>query len=142
MTLKELIPILQVAIGPVILISGVGMLLLTMTNRLGRTVDRSRELVGIRRNGGHDSAQIQAQIDILWLRAQIIRRGIIFAAVAALLAAILVIVLFVGVAFGWEIAPGLILIFMGCLGSLILSLINLIRDINLSLHALQLEMHA
>jgi Protein of unknown function (DUF2721) len=42
----ELIPVLQVAIGPVILISGVGLLLLTLTNRYGRTIDRSRLLVG------------------------------------------------------------------------------------------------
>src|SRR5665647_2321311 len=41
----ELIPVLQVAIGPVILISGVGLLLLTLTNRYGRTIDRSRQLV-------------------------------------------------------------------------------------------------
>src|SRR5579859_2639184 len=40
--IHDLIPVLQVAIGPVILISGVGLLLLTLTNRLGRAVDRSR----------------------------------------------------------------------------------------------------
>ncbi|MFN9975717.1 MAG: DUF2721 domain-containing protein, partial [Phycisphaerae bacterium] len=34
-TVPDLIPVLQVAIGPVILISGVGLLLLSMTNRLG-----------------------------------------------------------------------------------------------------------
>ena len=44
--LQEIIPVLQVAIGPVILISGVGLLLLTMTNRLGRAIDRSRSLAG------------------------------------------------------------------------------------------------
>jgi hypothetical protein len=33
--------VLQAAIGPVILLSGVG-LLLTMTNRLGRAIDRVR----------------------------------------------------------------------------------------------------
>ena len=37
--LHELIPVLQVAIGPVILISGVGLLLLTLTNRFGRIID-------------------------------------------------------------------------------------------------------
>lgn len=31
-TLTQLIPVLQLAIGPVILISGVGLLLLSMTN--------------------------------------------------------------------------------------------------------------
>ncbi len=45
MPLDELIPILQVAIGPVILISGVGLLLLSMTNRFGRVTDRSRTLL-------------------------------------------------------------------------------------------------
>ena len=43
-SLTELVPILQLAIGPVILISGVGMLLLTFTNRFGRVVDRTRGL--------------------------------------------------------------------------------------------------
>ena len=42
----ELIPILQSAVGPVILISGVGLLLLSMTNRFGRVVDRARILAG------------------------------------------------------------------------------------------------
>jgi hypothetical protein len=43
-SVSQLIPVLQTAIGPVILISGVGLLLLTMTNRLGRVIDRSRIL--------------------------------------------------------------------------------------------------
>ncbi len=42
--LHELIPVLQVAVGPVILISGVGLILLSLTNRFGRAVDRSRQL--------------------------------------------------------------------------------------------------
>lgn len=39
-SLTELVPILQLAVGPVILISGVGLLLLTLTNRFGRMLDR------------------------------------------------------------------------------------------------------
>jgi hypothetical protein len=42
--MKDVIPLLQIAIGPVILISGVGLLLLSMTNRFGRIIDRSRIL--------------------------------------------------------------------------------------------------
>ena len=45
-TLHEIVPVLQVATGPVILISGIGLLLLTMTNRLGRTIDRARIFAG------------------------------------------------------------------------------------------------
>ena len=43
-SLEQIIPVLRDAIGPVILISGVGLLLLTMTNRLGRAIDRARQL--------------------------------------------------------------------------------------------------
>ena len=45
LTLTQLVPILQLAIGPVILISGVGLLLLTLTNRFGRMLDRSRAII-------------------------------------------------------------------------------------------------
>ena len=37
---------LQMAISPVIMISAYGMLLLSMTNRLGRAIDRARLLSG------------------------------------------------------------------------------------------------
>lgn len=36
---QELIPVLQTAIGPVILSSGVGLLLLSMANRLSRVIE-------------------------------------------------------------------------------------------------------
>ena len=44
LTLQQLIPVIQTAVGPVILISGVGLLLLSITNRFGRIVDRARLL--------------------------------------------------------------------------------------------------
>ena len=50
----ELVPVLQVAVGPVILISGVGLLLLTMTNRFGRIIDRSRILAAQLHHGAPD----------------------------------------------------------------------------------------
>src|SRR4051812_29821403 len=49
MRLHDLVPTIQVAIGPVILISGVGLLLLSMTNRLGRVIDRARQLCDVER---------------------------------------------------------------------------------------------
>lgn len=44
LTVTQLIPVLQVAIGPVVLISGIGLLILSMTNRFGRVIDRGRSL--------------------------------------------------------------------------------------------------
>ena len=53
MKLIDLIPTLQLAIGPVILISGIGLILLSMTNRYGRLLDRARRLTG----DLHDSSE-------------------------------------------------------------------------------------
>lgn len=90
-SLTELVPILQLAIGPVILISGVGMLLLTFTNRFGRVVDRTRGLVR-ELAAGPATAQaglLRAQAEILTRRASILRLSITLAAVVALIGSIL-----------------------------------------------------
>jgi hypothetical protein len=74
MPVSDLIPILQTAIGPVILISGIGLILLTMTNRPGRIVDRSRiMLTELCEASDTDSRKIHQELDILWRRARYIR---------------------------------------------------------------------
>ena len=137
----DLIPVLQVAIGPVILISGVGLLLLTLTNRFGRAVDRSRTL-GREVNQVPDEERplLRSQVEILYRRAQVIRLSIIMAAMSLLLAAVLIIVLFVAAVSRLEAGLIIILLFICCLLSLIVSLVAFIRDIQLSLHALKLEL--
>src|SRR3954465_2230035 len=92
--LTQLVPILQLAIGPVILISGVGLLLLTLTNRFGRLLDRARLLARDRADASADP-DAAAQIDILHRRATILRLSIILSAVTVLLVAVLILSLFI-----------------------------------------------
>ena len=139
--LRELIPVLQVAIGPVILISGVGLLLLTLTNRYGRTIDRSRQLVRESRECSEaDRQRLEGQIEILYRRARLIRLSILLAGVSVLLASLLIIVLFLTAL--WKLEVGLLisLLFIGCMVSLSGSLVAFIRDLYLSLGALKLEL--
>jgi len=142
-TIEQIIPELRDAIGPVILISGVGLLLLTMTNRLGRAIDRARilkrELSAL---AGHERGQVQAQVDIIFQRAKIIRFAILFSVTSALLAALLVVTLFLTALLQWQIGWLACLMFIGCLGSLCASLVAFIGDINLSLQALKLELES
>jgi hypothetical protein len=139
--LEQVIPQLRDAVGPVILISGVGLLLLTMTNRLGRAIDRARilkrELAAL---AGPERKQVQAQVDILYQRAKIIRVAILFSVVSALLAAFLVMTLFLAVWLHWEQAWLACVVFTACLASLCVSLVAFFLDINLSLRALKLEL--
>jgi|YNPBryulayer2012_1023412.scaffolds.fasta_scaffold00248_13 hypothetical protein len=139
-SVDQLLPILQTAVGPVILVSGVGLLLLTMTNRLGRVIDRGRSLAQEHRtNPNADQARILNQLMILNRRAALIRGAITLASLSVLLAAILVIIIFLTALFQWEIAILLSGLFIACMLSLIGSLVAFIQDLNLSLDAYQYD---
>jgi hypothetical protein len=138
--LNEFIPVLQVAVGPVILISGVGLLLLSLTNRFGRAVDRSRQILREMREAAEgDRERLAVQVNILFRRARLIQIAIVLQAMSVLFAALLIITLFLTALIKWESAVVISLLFMGCLASLIVSLVAFIMDIRLSLKALKLE---
>jgi len=142
MNFHDLIPVLQVAIGPVILISGVGLLLLSMTNRYGRAIDRSRHLCeSLRTSPDRHSARAK-QLDVLLRRAKLIRASIALASGSVLLAALLIITLFLAALFKLELAALLVFLFVACLSCLIASLVIFILDINVSLAALKLEINS
>ena len=137
---SQLVIVLQTAVGPVVVISGVGLLLLTMTNRLGRIVDRSRALAHqARTTAGDEQEKARAQLRILRQRAELVRWAIGLAAFCVLFVALLIISLFVTALFDVEVAwliAGFFIVSMVCL---IGSLVMFIRDINKALHATALE---
>jgi len=140
-SLHEIIPVLQVAIGPVILISGVGLLLLTMTNRLARTIDRARQLAGeLQKPATQNRDHVLEQITIIYRRARLLRLTIGLAAFSVLLAATLIVTLFLTALLRWENGLGVSLLFITCMTSLMLSLALFIFDIHLGLVALRLEL--
>ncbi len=140
---RQLIPVLQIAIGPVILISGVGLLLLSLTNRFGRAIDRSRQLGGEMRDADQmERHRLAEQVEILYRRAEVIRLSIIMGVLSVLLAAILIIVLFLSALMTLEVGLVIALLFIACMLCLIVCLGGFIRDIQLSLGALKLEISA
>ncbi len=140
MILEELIPVLQVAVGPAILISGDGLLLLTMTNRLGRVIDRSRLIVTLLKEGDENEKEnSQSQLKILWHRATLLRSAIFMAATSALLGALLIILIFLSVLMKWQIGWLISIIFIGSMLGVMGSLVSFLRDVNMTLHALAIE---
>jgi hypothetical protein len=141
LSVAQLIPVIQTAIGPTILISGVGLLLLTMTNRLARTIDRARAVAReLPHPNAPDHATQTGQLRVLWRRARMIRVSIALASLSALFAAILIIVLFVTALLQFENIWLICALFITCLACLIGSLVVFIHDINLALAALKLEL--
>jgi hypothetical protein len=89
---------------------------------------------------GHDREQTLAQVTILYRRAKIIRLSIALAATSASLASMLIVALFVTALVQAQQGFLIGLLFITCMISLFSSLVAFICDINLSLHALKLEL--
>ncbi len=133
---------IQLAITPVILITGLGSLLLTMTNRLGRIVDRTRILAGQARGAAGDErerAHIEAQLKIVYRRAGLVRRAVTMATGSMVCSCLLVVAIFAKGATGASIEWFIVALFMTSLGCLLVSLGYFLRDIQLTLSALGLE---
>jgi hypothetical protein len=140
-TLTQLVPTLQLATGPVILISGIGLLLLSFTNRLGRLIDRARSLHR-ERLACVDPVLIERldkQIVLIDRRAGILRRVITLAAVAVLLVAVLILILFVAGIFHLELGALVIVLFSLVMIALIGSMAGFISEMNLALQAVRIE---
>jgi hypothetical protein len=140
-SLPELIPVLQIAIAPVILISGVGLLLLSLTNRFGRAVDRTRQIHHeMRVAAAAERPRLAQQVEVIYERARLIQFSIVMGALSALFAALLILTLFFTALLKWESAVAISVFFVCCMVSLVVSLVTFIMDIRLSLHALKVEL--
>jgi hypothetical protein len=140
-TISELVPVLQTAIGPMILISGLGLLLLTMTNRLGRTIDRARELLDTYDElSSTAKSKIDREIVVLWKRARYVRTAILLATLTCLGAATLIILLFMTSLLHLDVPLLVATVFTFSMICLISSLVFFLLDINLTLSALRIEL--
>lgn len=132
--------VLTFAIGPVVLLSGCGLLLLSLTTRLGRATDLARSMARhLNTSPPGDHEPVRRQLHMLLRRTMILRRAIALVVLSALLAAVLVVELFIAALFDVELVWATVIIFIACLVCLIAGLIEYIADVNAVLAALRIE---
>jgi hypothetical protein len=137
---SSFLPVIQLSITPVILLSGVSGLLITLTNRLGRIVDRTRALARDSQGAmGEGRAHIERQLEIMWQRAKLLRLAVTLAGSSMLLSCVLVVVIFLDATMHREFALELVAVFISSVLILIAALAAFLRDIHVSLRALRLE---
>ena len=139
--ITQLVAILAASIAPVIVISGVGLLLLSMTNRYSRVLDRSREIIkDVEAATEHARRDLfREELRILYRRAQILRRAIILSSISILFVAVTVFSLFAAQLLKVRADYVSIPLFGLSMIALIGSLYFFIRDVGISLTALELE---
>jgi len=140
LTVSPLLPVIQAATAPVILISGLGLLLLTMTNRMGRIIDRTRIYAShLRQAAPAERRNLEEQLEMTWRRAKIVRAALTLATSSMLSSSALVITVFAGATLHLDLSLLIIIFFLAAMVFLVGSLISFLRDIFVSLVALRIE---
>ena len=140
--LAPLTRILQLSITPVALISGVGLILLSMTNRLGRVIDRSRELTReVKASAGPDDIEpeVRAELRHLYERARWLAIAVGCIAMSIFLAVLMVVTLFLMYVVHHNFTAFVLVLFGVCLLFLVTSIAFLLGDIFLSTKTIHLS---
>lgn len=135
--LGDISHIIQLAIAPVFLLTGVGTKLAVLTNRLARIIDRSRVIENRCHEGG--DAEAQAELDALYRRAHLINRAITLSTACGLLVCVVIAALFIGDALNLALAKFIALCFVLGMFSLIGSFVYLLREIFIATKTLSLR---
>lgn len=140
----SVVQILTASIAPVIVISGVGLLLLSITNRYGRAIDRARELARELADSDPESARrrhLNDQLRLLNERAHMLRSSMLSASSSIFFVSLTILSLFAEQLLGLQKDFLALPFFALCLLSLVVSMYFSIRDITVSLAALDLEVN-
>lgn len=142
MNTLSVVQILTASIAPVIVISGVGLLLLSISNRYGRAIDRVRLLARDMSESDPESARrrhLAEQLRLMIDRAHMLKRSMLYASVCIFFVTLTVLSLFAEHLLGLQRDFLALPLFALCLVSLVVSMYYSIRDITVSLAALELE---
>jgi Na+/melibiose symporter-like transporter len=139
-TLTNFTKFLQACITPVALISGVGLLLLTITHRIGRVVDRIRNLVRELDTPDVKREEVKKdQILILLKRAKLLKNSIAWLLIGMISSCLIIPLLFFMNLFGTDLKLIGHLLFVVSILSMLISFFYFFKDVLQSLNALRLE---
>jgi hypothetical protein len=129
---------MQLALGPVFLLNGVGVLLAMLTSRLARIVDRARGLEArLSAVGAEEAREIQRVLALTSRRARLVNRAITLGTIAALLVALVVALLFAAAFMPFAAAQVIAVLFVACMGALVGSLWCFLVEVRVATAALR-----
>lgn len=125
--------VIQLAVAPVFLLTGVGAILAVLINRLARVVDRFRVLERLLPATGNDEqAVLETEMAILSRRARLIHWAISLCTICALFICIVIATLFVGSVMGVDLSGTIAALFIAAMLALISGLLCFLREISLA----------
>jgi hypothetical protein len=130
---------IQLAIAPVFLLTGVCTMLMVLTNRLARVIDRTRVLEDRLDVAHHDLFMFE--LDILYRRWHLINLAITLSTACGLLICLVIAMLFFGDTTNLPLDKTIAALFVIAMGALIGSFMYLLREIFVASSTLRARRH-
>jgi len=129
--------LIQLAVAPVFLLSGIGAILAFMTNRLSRMIDRAH--LEARLDAGSPAAVVvlQTELAVLSRRAKLVSRAITLCTTTALLICTVIAVLFLSAFVRFDTSIPIAVLFIAAMTTFFFGLLWFLREIFLATASLR-----
>ena len=131
--------VIQLAIAPVFLLTGVGTMLSVLTNRLARIIDRTRTLEDRLDTSPNDTHM--DELDVLYARWRLINFAIALSTGCGLLICLVIALLFLGDTTNLPLDKYIAALFVGAMIALIGAFVYLLREIFVASTTLRSRRH-
>ena len=125
----EIGTVIQMAVAPAFLLTGLGAILSVMGYRLARIVDRFRVL---KERTNKKTLEINKELNSLLLRAKWTHWAIALTTTSALFVCLLIAMIFIATEVSFELDQYLTILFIVAMSSLVLGLLCFLREVSLS----------
>jgi len=130
---------IQLSLAPVFLLSGIGVFLGVLTNRLARVVDRARPLEELlHRSEGPTAQDLRERLVWLAQRGRLIHLAITLSTVSALLVAIVVALLFASSFVPFSLALPVALLFIASMVALVGALLAFLVEVQIATRTIRI----
>jgi Protein of unknown function (DUF2721) len=134
--------VIQLAVAPVFLLTGVSGLLGVLTNRLARIIDRARHLEERLESGDErEQGRIDTELRLLSRRGRLINRAVSLCTLCALLICAVIVALFVGAFLVTDLSIAIGLIFTASMLALFSALVSFLQEIYIATRSLRIGPH-
>jgi hypothetical protein len=130
--------VIQSALAPVFLISGVGVMLGVLINRLARIVDRARAWEAEAAQEPHRAEDLDERLEVLARRSRYISAAITMCAISALLVALVVVALFANAFLAANLAALIAILFVSAMLSLTGAFLAFLIEVRIATAAMRI----
>jgi len=136
--------LIQVALTPIFLISGIGVILNVLTSRLARIVDRARDAEDrvVLERQSDVTLRLHERLEVLARRARCINIAITLITTSALLISLVVVMLFVNAFLRWDLSAFIAISFILSMLSLAAALTAFLVEVRIATNSLRIGIDA